>query len=110
MDITLNKTNYREIAVAICFFAVAVTLLVCCGLAFAAGGGTFIGSGANKLLADFATIVALAAIGVGIFQIVKGRMVMGIAVMVIGGIIYAFCKSPEVFGKVGKSILGIFGF
>lgn len=109
MGITLNDTSYKT-AVGIMSIVAAFAVMVMCffEVAFAAGGGTFIGKGANSLLSDFAVVIALAGVGVGIFQIIKGRMVMGIVVMLVAAIIYAFCASPTLFGTFGNNIVNIF--
>ena len=107
MGITLNGASSYKMAViaTIAFAVVSIISVFCFGMVEASP----IEKGANTLLSEFALVIALAGIAVGIFNIVKGRMAMGIVVIVVAAIIYAFCKSPTMFGTLGKAITDIFG-
>ena len=100
-----NNSMTTSLAIVATFFVVALMCVI--GSVFAEGN--FIDTGANSLLKSMGTIIALCGIGAGIFQVIKGRTVMGIVIAVVAGIMYAMCQSPALFGTIGQSILGIFG-
>ena len=106
MGITLNGTSSYKMAViaTIAFAVVSIISVFCFGMVEA----TPIEKGAKTLLSEFATVIALAGVAIGIFNIVKGRMAMGIVVIVVAGILYVFCRNDSLFQWVGESIVGIF--
>ena len=104
-DVAERKVQWLGFAFAV-ISAIAFFVLTLCTPALAEG--TFIGEGAQKLLTDFAKVIALVGVGAGIFQVVKGRTVMGIVVAVVAAILYFFCAHPDKLGGIGEKIVGIF--
>ena len=69
-DVAERKVQWLGFAFAV-ISAIAFFVLTLCTPALAEG--TFIGEGAQKLLTDFAKVIALVGVGAGIFQVVKGK-------------------------------------
>ena len=117
MEMTLNTVARNRhlmwvgiAVVSICLVAYALFCIV--DPTFAAGtevgsGETVLGKTAYRLLGDLGLVVALCGLGAGIFQIIKGRTVIGIVIAVVAALLIYFCKNPNMLAKLGEALFGI---